>query len=184
MLRLKIQGRFRAEDDLGNQVRIKSKKARALLAFLALPLGKERSRETVMALLWSERGDEQARSSLRQALSGLRKELGVELTAALRITDEFLSLDPEQVTVAPASPGEVLLDGSPSSVPITAIREVFVSEVSSRPLALQKSRPLGSSAGAPAAVRFAGPAPPMDGLASRGDRPPAHQGGTINGFHR
>jgi adenylate cyclase len=111
MLRLKIQGRFRAEDDLGNQVRIKSKKARALLAFLALPLGKERSRETVMALLWSERGDEQARSSLRQALSGLRKELGEELTAALRTTDETLSLDPERVTVAPASPGELLLDG-------------------------------------------------------------------------
>ena len=76
MLRLSIFGRFRAADALGNEIPIKSKKARALLAYLALPPGKERSREEVMALLWSERGDEQARSSLRQALSGLRKELG------------------------------------------------------------------------------------------------------------
>ena len=64
-----------------------------------------------MALLWSDRGDQQARSSLRQALSGLRKDLGEEGASALRITDEALTLDPAQVIVEPASPGDVLLDG-------------------------------------------------------------------------
>jgi TolB-like protein len=111
MLRLSIFGRFRAADALGNEIPIKSKKARALLACLALPPGKERSREEVMALLWSERGDEQARSSLRQALSGLRKELGEDAVRALKVTDEWLALDPVFVAVEPASPGDELLSG-------------------------------------------------------------------------
>jgi TolB-like protein/Tfp pilus assembly protein PilF len=111
MLRLSIFGRFRAADALGNEIPIKSKKARALLAYLALPPGKEIGREEVMALLWSERGDEQARSSLRQALSGLRKELGEIADRALKITDESLALDPGLVAVEPASPGDVLLAG-------------------------------------------------------------------------
>lgn len=64
-----------------------------------------------MALLWSDRGDQQARSSLRQALSGLRKDLGEQGLSALRVTDETLTLDPERVIVEPASPGDVLLDG-------------------------------------------------------------------------
>ena len=67
MLRLSIHGRFRAEDNLGNELPIKSRKARALLAYLALPPGKPRSREALMALLWSDRGDEQARGSVRPA---------------------------------------------------------------------------------------------------------------------
>jgi TolB-like protein len=111
MLRLTIFGRFRAADALGNEIPIKSRKSRALLAYLALPPGKERSREEVMALLWSDRGDEQARSSLRQALSGLRKELGERSLGVLQITDESLALDPGLVAVEPASPGDVLLAG-------------------------------------------------------------------------
>jgi adenylate cyclase len=111
VLRLSIFGTFRVTDASGNEIPVKSRKSRALLAYLALPLGKPRSREQIMALLWSDRGDQQARSSLRQALSGLRKDLGEERLSALRITDEALTLDPAHVVLEPASPGEVLLDG-------------------------------------------------------------------------
>ena len=111
MLRLTLFGRFCVRDALGNEVPIKSKKARALLAYLALPLGKKRSREEVTALLWSDRGDEQARASLRQALSGLRKELGEERISALQITDEALSLDPARVVAEPAELEDFLLEG-------------------------------------------------------------------------
>lgn len=111
MLRLNIFGPFRAADALGSEIPVKSRKARALLAYLALPPGKPRSREQVMALLWSDRGDQQARASLRQALSGLRKDLGDETVAALKITDEALALDPARVVVEPGAPGDVLLDG-------------------------------------------------------------------------
>ncbi len=111
VLKLNIFGRFWVADALGTEIAVKSRKSRALLAYLALPPGKARSREQIMALLWSDRGDQQARSSLRQALSGLRKELGEERISALRITDEAITLDPARIIVEPAAPGEVLLDG-------------------------------------------------------------------------
>jgi adenylate cyclase len=111
MLRLKIFGRFRAEDDLGNEIPIKSRKARALLAYLALPPGKPRSREELMALLWSDRGDEQARGSLRQVLSGLRRDLGDDPASALQMADDAITIDPEQVHVASILPGDKLLEG-------------------------------------------------------------------------
>jgi DNA-binding SARP family transcriptional activator len=50
----------------------RSRKARAIIAYLALHGGAAVSRERLAALLWSERGDEQARGSLRQALGELR----------------------------------------------------------------------------------------------------------------
>lgn len=111
MLRLTIHGRFRAKDQLGSEIPIKSKKGRALLAYLALPPGKHRSREELMTLLWSDRSDEQARGSLRQVLSALRRSLGEIGGDVLRITDETVSLNPEKVVVEPASAGGVLLEG-------------------------------------------------------------------------
>ncbi len=111
MLKISIFGTFRVADASGNEIPIKSRKCRALLAHLALPPGRKRSREQIMSLLWSDRGEQQARSSLRQALSGLRKDLGEEGLSALQITDDALALDPARVIVEPASPGDVLLDG-------------------------------------------------------------------------
>lgn len=111
MLRLQLFGRFRVEDDQGAEIEIKSRKARALLAYLALPIGKPRSRDAVAALLWSDRGDEQARGSLRQALSGLRRELGHEAIEALVVSDDYLALDPNRVELASPAPGDELLDG-------------------------------------------------------------------------
>ena len=51
-----------------------TRKARALLVYLA-HAHSPRSRAQVAALLWSRSADEQARASLRQAISGLRKSL-------------------------------------------------------------------------------------------------------------
>ena len=110
MLRLTLYGGFRLAGEDGSEIRLKSKKARALLAYLALPPGKSRSREEVMALLWSDRGEAQARASLRQVLSGLRKELG-EGGEALGITGEAVSLDPAHVTVEDRAAGDELLAG-------------------------------------------------------------------------
>jgi len=111
MLRLTLFGRFSAAGPDGAEILLKSQKAQALLAYLALPLGKPRSREEIMALLWSERGDAQARASLRQVLTGLRKDLGEPAMMALNITDDAVSLNPDRVTVAATSAGEELLAG-------------------------------------------------------------------------
>jgi DNA-binding SARP family transcriptional activator len=57
-------------------IAISAKKNRALLAVLALSPGMTATRERLAGLLWGDRPDEQARSSLRQSLAALRKELG------------------------------------------------------------------------------------------------------------
>lgn len=52
------------------------RKAMALLAYLATPKGRFHNRDELASLLWSDRFDEQARQSLRQTLSTLRKSIG------------------------------------------------------------------------------------------------------------
>jgi len=74
-LRVRVLGGFAAS--LGDRALVlKGRKAQALLAFLALSGGAPVSRDRLTGLLWSDRGDEQARGSLRQALAELRRMLG------------------------------------------------------------------------------------------------------------
>ena len=55
---------------------IKSRKSRALLAYLALSPQKSESRVRIAGLLWSEKTDKELRVSLRQQLMGLKRDLG------------------------------------------------------------------------------------------------------------
>lgn len=105
MLRLTLFGRFALTDSNGAEIALKSRKAKALLAYLGMSDGMSRSREEIMALLWSDRAETQARGSLRQVLSGLRKELG---EGVLRIDNDTAALDPELLTLAQPSGGEFL----------------------------------------------------------------------------
>lgn len=73
------------------------RKTRALLGCLALTPGRSWPREKLMALLWSERGDAQARASLRQALAELRRALGEP--TPLRSDNETISVDPALIAV-------------------------------------------------------------------------------------
>jgi TolB-like protein len=82
ILKLQILGGFLAQHDSGVEVVIQSKKGRALLAIVSLAPPGGMGREKLAALLWSDRGEDQARSSLRQLLTVLRKELGPNLLSA------------------------------------------------------------------------------------------------------
>jgi DNA-binding SARP family transcriptional activator len=73
------------------------RKVRALMACLALSPGRAWPREKLMALLWSDRSDEQARASLRQALAEMRRALGQP--SAVRSEHDAVSLDPALVAV-------------------------------------------------------------------------------------
>ena len=75
VLKLQLLGGFRALNDTGQEITIQARKSRALLAILALSPSGSVSRERLATLLWSDRGEDQARSSLRQTLTVLRKEL-------------------------------------------------------------------------------------------------------------
>ena len=73
-LRLTVLGAFSATVD-GKPVRLPTRKAQALLAYLALGDPAGESRERMMALLWSESDTKQARDSLRQAIKEVNDAL-------------------------------------------------------------------------------------------------------------
>jgi DNA-binding SARP family transcriptional activator/predicted ATPase len=62
-------------DGAGEPLELPTRKSRAFLAYLALSPGMRRSREHLAATLWERSAEEQARASLRQTLSSLRRAL-------------------------------------------------------------------------------------------------------------
>jgi DNA-binding SARP family transcriptional activator len=97
--RLSLLGPFRLIDAAGREIAIASKKNRLLLAMLGCAPGMGRGREILATALWSEYGDEQAKSSLRQAMAVLRKELGERGYNILTSLDSKVSLNPDALTV-------------------------------------------------------------------------------------
>jgi hypothetical protein len=86
-------GDFAIEDRAtGADLRPRGRKARALLAYLALHPGKAISRERLMGLLWGDRAEEQARGSLRQTLFELRP-LSRGEQASLKVGRETITLE-------------------------------------------------------------------------------------------
>ncbi|MBL9073717.1 hypothetical protein [Tabrizicola sp.] len=73
---IRMIGVFEVRDEAGKDRTPRGAKARALLALLARTPGHRRPRRWLEARLWSDRGQEQASGSLRQALTELRKALG------------------------------------------------------------------------------------------------------------
>lgn len=98
MLHLTLFGGVSVRDASGTDIPLTSRKAKGLLAFLASPPGTARSREEIAALLWSDRAEAQARASLRQVLSALRRDLGED---ALLMDQNTVALNPESVTLTP-----------------------------------------------------------------------------------
>lgn len=73
---IRMIGMFEVRDEAGQDRTPRGSKARALLAMLCQTPGHCRPRRWLEARLWSDRGQEQASGSLRQALTELRKALG------------------------------------------------------------------------------------------------------------
>ena len=81
----------------GKSVRLRGRKARALLAFLATQPSRAVARERAADLLWSDRGTEQARNSLRQTIAEIRGGLA-ESSALVLDRDTIGFIDGEPVT--------------------------------------------------------------------------------------
>ncbi len=77
----------------GQELRLRSRKARALLGYLLLSEGGEESRERLVGLLWSETGEEKARASLRQVVHELREAMEAAGCNALRAGRLTVCLD-------------------------------------------------------------------------------------------
>ncbi len=98
-LRLRLLGGFDLHAASGSPVGLPPRKARALLAFLALAEGKPQSRERLAALLWEDADLNQARTSLRQALTAIRRCLAEAEIEVLDAGSESVRLDPGAVEV-------------------------------------------------------------------------------------
>jgi DNA-binding SARP family transcriptional activator len=92
-LTLQVLGAFRVLDASGAEVRIPSRKGRALLAYLALRPGESHSRDRLAGLLWEDADEELARTSLRQALAALRKALPASAQKGLLADSESVTVD-------------------------------------------------------------------------------------------
>src|SRR5213593_635935 len=75
LLQLDLLGDLQMRSDSGSLFTISAKKSQALMAYLGVKPSQRVSREKIASLLWSSTGPDQARQSLRQTLSTLRKEL-------------------------------------------------------------------------------------------------------------
>ena len=95
MIRVHLLGGFSVVID-GAAVALPARKTEALLAVLALRPGVALAREWLAGLFWPDVAESQSRTSLRQAVSHLRRCLG---EAALVATADRLHLDPALVSV-------------------------------------------------------------------------------------
>lgn len=86
-------------DRKGNQLTPKNQKSKAIVAMLALAPRGSRSRVWLRDKLWSDRSEDQAAASLRQALLDIRKSLGTDYKDIL-ITDKYsVTMDLSRVRV-------------------------------------------------------------------------------------
>ena len=74
-MRLKLLGVFDARLPDGRVAEFGTRKAQALLAFLACRPGEAFARDRLAATFWGDGDDRAARHSLRQALASLRRSL-------------------------------------------------------------------------------------------------------------
>jgi TolB-like protein len=111
-LKLTLFGGFEARLGSGAVVDLPGQKERALLAYLAMTPGDAHPRERLAGLLWSERGDRQARDSLKQALMHLRRCLD----ATLRADRETIALDRNAISVDALTFERLVRDGTLDSL--------------------------------------------------------------------
>ena len=115
-LRLTLLGGFEARHQTGEVLSLPSRKAQALLAYLALPLGRAHPRDKLAALLWGGIREESARASLRQVLFVARKAIGGSESAVLRQEGEALALIPSAVDVDVATFERAVAEGTPEAL--------------------------------------------------------------------
>ncbi len=92
------------------------RKAKALLAYLALNRDQAQSREKLAALLWENSAGQQARANLRQTLSRLRKALVANGLSHLVIDGTSVALDPSAVELDVAAFERLVAEGSPQAL--------------------------------------------------------------------
>ncbi|HUG37682.1 MAG TPA: AAA family ATPase [Candidatus Limnocylindrales bacterium] len=115
-LKVMLLGGFEARLSSGAPLSLPTKKAQALLAYLAARPGQSYPRDKLAAMLWGEKRDDQARGGLRNALVGLRKALAGTKPPTLRIEGQTLALNPVGVDVDVATFERLVAEGTPHAL--------------------------------------------------------------------
>lgn len=125
VLHLELLGDFRLRDESGALITISAKKSQAMLAFLGVKPSQLVSRDKMANLLWSSTAPEQARQSLRQTLSTLRRELALVSSKKILVEEgDFLSLDTATVHVDVVELESLIAAGTPEALdPATRLYE-------------------------------------------------------------
>ena len=107
---LTLLGGFDRRAPEGKPIELPTRKCELLLSYLAMPAGRQHSRDKLAGFFWGDRGDEQARGSLRKALSALRAALGPDALSVDRdsvaVRKDALVVDAEELAML-ASDSEV-----------------------------------------------------------------------------
>jgi DNA-binding SARP family transcriptional activator len=115
-LTLTLLGGFRARLGSTTPVSLPTRKAQALLAYLAVPAGLAHPRDKLASLLWGSTVETTARTSLRQTLYALRKSLRTAAPAPLRVDGEAVALEPGAVTVDVVEFEQRVAEGTPAAL--------------------------------------------------------------------
>jgi len=98
-IKLQLLGGFQLCSEDGAPIMVRVRKAKALLAYLALHQGQPLSRDKLAGLLWEDSDDTRARHSLRQALADLRRTLPEGDNPILIAEDDQILLSAESIEV-------------------------------------------------------------------------------------
>src|SRR5262245_17871641 len=115
-LTLTLLGGFRAHLDPGAPLALPTRKAQALLAYLAMTPGHAQPRDKLATLLWGSTVESTARTSLRQTLYALRRGLRGADGEPLHADANTVSLDPGAVTVDVGEFEQRVTEGTPSAL--------------------------------------------------------------------
>ena len=96
---LKLLGEYTAYAGNGTSLSLPTRKTWALLGYLAANADRPQSRERLMALLWSDRDERQARQSLNHALLSIRKLGKSEGSPLLDSTGEQVTLHSDALEI-------------------------------------------------------------------------------------
>jgi len=115
-LRVTLLGGFEVRLGSGVAVRLPTRKAQALLAYLAARPGRSHPRDMLASLLWGEASEGHARGGLRHALVALRRALAGPGASALLVQGQMLGLDADRVDVDVATFERSVAEDTPEAL--------------------------------------------------------------------
>ena len=125
-LTIRLFGGMTIQDGRGANYLPRSRKTRAVVAILALTAPRPSQRSQLTALLWSQRENEQARASLRQAVHELQETFGTEWSQIVVAERHTLAMNLRDVRVDALSTTEA---SAPRSELLTLFQEGFLEDL-------------------------------------------------------